>query len=347
MMQRAGLIAGLCVSAMGFAAPQGADQPSVLVQTTPVEQGSLPRLIVAYGTVQANPTAHESVMAPVAAIVTHLYVRVGQAVAKSAPLAQLEPTPPTRAAYAAAVTAQRVANEDLIRTQQMLAESLATAQQLAAAQKVDADARASLAAMKAQGAAGPTTLRAPNASMVTAVTVSTGAIVPEGSPLLELAARHALVLVAGVVPEQAASLKRGDATTVTPVSGPGKFATQVVLRGSVVDPSSGLVPIDIALPDGALLPGETAQASITADEVHGFVVPHAAVLVHDNGETYVVQAVNGVAKTVPVHVLVSVGAKDALEGSLDPSAPLILSGNYQLQDGMKVRVASPPPRPGP
>lgn len=346
-MQRAWLLAGLSLSAAGWAAAGGGGEPSVLVQTTPVEQGSLPRLVVAYGNVQANPAAHESVVAPVAAIVTRLYVRVGEPVAKGAPLVQLDPTPHTRAGYAAAVTAQRVASEDLVRMQQMLAESLATAQQLAAAQKADSDARASLAALQAQGAGGPTTLRAPSASMVTAVTATTGAIVSEGSPLLDLAARHALVLVAGVVPALAALLERGDAATVTPVGGPGKFTTQVLLRGVIVDPSSGLVPIDIALPAGALLPGETAQASITAGEVHGFVVPHAAVLVHDNGDTYVVQAVNGLAKTVSVHVLVSVGGKDALDGSLDPSAPLILSGNYQLHDGMKVRVAGPAPRPGP
>jgi hypothetical protein len=81
--------------------------------------------------------------------------------------------------------------------------------------------------------------------------------------------------------------------------------------------------------------------------VNGFVGPHASILVHDNGDTYVVQAVNGSAKTVSVRVLASVDSMDVIDGPLDAAAPLILAGNYQLQDGMKVRLSNGAVRPGP
>jgi len=323
------------------AAPDNANaNVSVLVQTTAVKKGSLPQVVVAYGTVQANRAAHESLMAPVAAIVADVYVIVGQSVAKGEPLFQLTPTPTTRAAYSAAASAQHVASDTLTRTRQLLAESLATEPQLAAAEKADSDAREALAALKAQGAAGPTIVRAPAAAVVTAVTATTSAIVTEGAPLLELAQPARLVLFAGVVPALAAEIKPGDKASVTPVSGTGSYAAKVALRGGAVDPGNGLVPIEISLPPGALMPGESAQAAITTGLVQGWVVPHEAVLVNNDGETYVVQAAGGVAKTVQVKVLLSAGENDVIDGKIDASAPLILAGAFQLQDGMKVRLSN-------
>ena len=333
-----------------LAADEGGDAPSaatsVLVQTAALKQGSLPRTVVAYGIVQANPSARNSLMAPVAATVADIYVRVGQTVAKGDPLVELAPTPTTGAAYAAAVSSARVAADALTRTRQLRSESLATEPQVTAAEKADSDARATLAAMKAQGAAGPSTLRAPAAGVVTALTANTSAIVAEGAPLLELAQANGLILVAGVVAARAATIKVGNAAQITPIGGTGTAAAKVSMRGAAVDPSTGLVPVEFSLPAGGLLPGESAQASITTGDVHGYVVPHEAVLVHDTGDTYVVQDMKGAAKTVPVKVLLSTGERDVIDGPLDAAAPLILAGAYQLQDGMKVRYSDPAPRAG-
>jgi RND family efflux transporter MFP subunit len=331
-----------------FAADEGGDAPSaatsVLVQTAPLKQGSLPRTVVAYGIVEANPAAHNSLMAPVAATVADVYVRVGQTVAKGDPLVELAPTPTTRAAYAAAVSGARVAADSLIRTRQLRAESLATEPQVTAAEKADSDARAALAAMQSQGAAGPSTLRAPAAAVVTALTANTSAIVAEGAPLLELAQANGLILVAGVVAAQAATIKVGNAAQVTSIGGAATVAAKVSMRGAAVDPGTGLVPVEFSLPAGGLLPGESAQASITTGDVHGYVVPHEAVLVHDTGDTYVVQDVKGAAKTVPIKVVLSTGESDIIDGPLDAASPLILAGAYQLQDGMKVRYSDAAPQ---
>jgi RND family efflux transporter MFP subunit len=331
-----------------LAADEGGDAPSVaasvLVQTAALKQGSLPRTVVAYGIVQANPAAHNSLMAPVAATVADVYVRVGQTVAKGDPLVQLAPTPTTVAAYAAAVSSARVAADALMRTRQLRAESLATEPQVTAAEKADSDARTALAAMQAQGAAGPSTLRAPAAAVVTALTANTSAIVAEGAPLLELAQANGLIFVAGVVAAQAATIKVGNAAQVTSIGGAGTVAAKVSMRGAAVDPGTGLVPVEFSLPAGGLLPGESAQASITTGDVHGYVVPHEAVLVHDTGDTYVVQDVKGAAKTVPVKVVLSTGESDVIDGPLDATAPLILAGAYQLQDGMKVRYSDAAPQ---
>jgi membrane fusion protein, multidrug efflux system len=319
------------------------DAPSVLVQTAPVRVGSLPKTVSAYGTVQADPTAHAAIMAPVAAIVGGIDVRVGEEVEHGAALVRLVPSPQTGAAYAQAVSALRVASDALKHTRELLSEQLATRQQLADAEKSASDARATLTALEAQGAGGARIVRAPFRAIVTALSTSVRAIVAEGTPLLELARPNGLVLMAGVVPADAAAIARGDVASVTPIGGTQSYAGKVVLRGSVVDPSSGLVTVAIALPVGAFLPGQTAQATITVATVHGYVVPHEAILIDDSGSTYVVQAVRGTARIVHVRVLDAQGASDTIEGPLDRGAPLVLAGNYQLKDGMAVRLAAPAP----
>ncbi len=323
------------------AAESDGASPSVLVQVARVRRGTLPRTVVAYGSVQASPNGRISVMSPLAATVAALDARVGEEVGRGAPLVRLAPSPETAAAYAQAQFALRAAADSATRTRQLLAEQLATRQQLADAEKAESDARATLTALRAQGAGGPTTLRAPFRAIVTAVLTSARSIVSEGTPLLELARPEGLVLQAGVSPDEAAAVRAGEPASVVAIGGAQSYIAKVLMRGSIVDSGTGLVPVQISLPDGNLFPGQAAQATITVGTVPGFVVPHEAVLVDDNGNAYVVQAVGGKAKIVPVRVLGSEQAEDTVDGPLDMSAPLVLAGNYQLKDGMPVRVSSP------
>jgi membrane fusion protein, multidrug efflux system len=315
-----------------------ASNASVWVQLTTLHQGSLPRTVAAFGTVQADAAARNTLMAPAAARVGVVYVHLGQEVARGAPLLRLVPTPSTASAYAQAVSALKVASVGLTRTRQLLTDHLATQQQLADAQKSESDARAALSALRAQGAEGPTTLRAPFRAIVTALPISTNALVTEGSPLLDLAPPGNLVLLVGVVPAQAAAIKASNAAQVTALGTTQSFLGSVVQRGAIVDASTGLVPVQIAVPQGAFFPGETAQASITTGSVHGYIVPHPAILVDDSGDTYVVQTEKMVAKTVHVRVLAANADEDVIEGPLDAAAPVVVAGNRQLQDGMKVRL---------
>jgi len=116
----------------------------------------------------------------------------------------------------------------------------------------------------------------------------------------------------------------------------------VLLRAAVVDASSGLVPVEIGLSRGHFMLGEAARVSITTGTLRGFVVPHDAILVDNGGHPYVVQAVRTKARKVPVTIVGSQAARDVIAGrGLDPSQPLVLAGNYQLRDGMTLRVVKP------
>jgi membrane fusion protein (multidrug efflux system) len=336
-----GVTAVLLIGSVGPAAPQKQPEtgPSVAVELTALHKGSLPRIVTAYGMVGTSPAAQQTIQAPVAAVVDAIYAKPGEQVAANAPLLRLGPSPTTAASYTQAVTALQAANEEVQRTRTLLGQHLATRQQLATAEKATADAQATLAALKTEGAGSPQVLRAAFPAVVTAVSTSPGAIVAQGAALLDLARPSELVLHAGVVPSQAVAIKTRDAASIVPLGERQPADGQVLLRGSVVDPKTGLVAVDVSLPASGFFAGEMAQVDIVVGQAEGYVVPHEAILVNDQGAPYVVQAVGGRARQVPVQIVLSDGAKDVISGSLDPAAPLVLAGNYQLTNGMTIRDA--------
>jgi membrane fusion protein, multidrug efflux system len=330
-----------CVAGCGPASSTPSAGPSVLVQTTQVRKGSLPQIVRAYGTVQANSSDRDSVTVTIAAMVADVYVRAGEEVRKGAPLVRLAPTPQSESAYAQALSALRVARDLVGRTRELLREHLATRQQLTSAEKVETDARAALDALRVQGASGLMTIRAPFHGIVTTISTSAHAIASAGSVLLELVRPDALVLDVGVTPSQASQIEVGDRATLEPIGGAQTLESAVEMRGAVVDATTGLVAVQLSLPTGALLPGQWARAEITVGRVNGYVVPHDAVLVDSDGGTYIVQVHHGLARIVHVRVLAALGSHDTVSGPIDGLAPLVLSGNYQLTDGMRIRLSDP------
>lgn len=335
----------VCTPSQGAEQAQRDSGPSVLVELTTLQKGSLPRVVTVFGRVEASASMRQTVMAPVSAMVDAIFVKPGETVNSGKPLVRLGPSPGTAAAYKKARSALQAAQELVQRTESLLGQHLATSQQLADAKKSAADAQATLAALVAEGGGSPKVLSAPFDAIVTGVSTSPGAIVNEGAALVDLARPNGLVLRAGAVPEQAAEVRKGDAVNIKLLGERDARSGTVLLRGSIVDSRTGLVPIDIALPKGNFLPGQTAEAEIVTGQVHGYVVPHEAILVNDSGGPYVVQVANMTAHEVPVRILLSAGDKDVVSGALDPTASLALAGNYQLRNGMKVRIADPN-RPG-
>lgn len=324
----------------GAAATSG---PSVLVKLTPLTEGSLPHIITAYGSVGPASSARQTLMAPLQAAVTNVYVRQGELVPKDAPLVRLVPSPSSVASYTQAKSALSVATDLVRRTRSMVTQHLATDQQLFQAEQSEANAKATFDALQEQGAEGPHIVRAPFQALVTAVSTTPGAIVSEGSGLVELAQPNGLVLKAGIIPDEAKLIQVNDPVELTPIGGGAPVSGTVLFRGSLVEAASGLVPVQISIPSGGALFGEMFRADITVGQIHGYVVPHEAILVNDTGDTYIVQAnkKDMTAKMVTVHVLTSDDDKDVVSGKVVAGAPVILAGNYPLTDGMKIRLADP------
>ncbi|HEY2590836.1 MAG TPA: HlyD family efflux transporter periplasmic adaptor subunit, partial [Steroidobacteraceae bacterium] len=289
---------------------EAAPAASALVQVAALKKGSLPSIVTLYGSAQASTRARQTIMAPASARVAAIDVRLGESVAPGASLLRLMPTPASAASYEQAKSALNVAQQSVVRTRSLLRQHLATVQQLNDAQKAEADARATLRALQTQGAGSELTVRAQFAATVTALSVSIGAIVNEGTALLDLVRPQALVVQAGAVPDVARTISVGDEVRVTPIGAARSLRGKVLLRGAVVDAATGLVPIEISLPADSVLPGEQAVAAVSTGQVQGYLVPHEAVLLNDEGNPYVVQVIGGVAHQVDVRVLGSLDNQD-------------------------------------
>jgi len=320
------------VSCLVFAAAAAqaddADNSSALVKLSDMKQGSLPTFVTAFGQVEPAATAREGITAPFGARVQTVAVQMGQEVTKGMPLVTVVPGPDTKAAY-------KLAKDTYTRTAQLAKAHLATANDLA---KAESD----LSVLEEEGASGPLTIKAPYDAIVLKVDAAQGAIVSHGDSLLEIAKPDGLVVKVGVDPAVAQSVKPGEDVTLTPFSGKGDSTQgKVAVRSAVINTDTGLVPTEITFPAGKLLVGEMIRASIKNGDQSGFVVPHAAILVDDDGTVYVVQADNMEAKKVAVDVLASDGKQDVVSGDdLNPKLQVVTEGAKQLDDGTKLRIAN-------
>ncbi|HYL33519.1 MAG TPA: efflux RND transporter periplasmic adaptor subunit [Stellaceae bacterium] len=320
-------LASCLIFAAAAAQADDSDNSSALVKLANMKQGSLPTYVTAFGQVEPAATAREAITAPFGARVQVVAVQTGQEVTKGTTLVTVVPGPDTKAAY-------KLAKDTYNRTLQLAKAHLATANDLA---KAESD----LSVLQEEGASGPLTIKAPYDAIVLKVDAAQGAIVSHGDSLLEIAQPTGLVVKVGVDPAQALSVKAGDAVTLTPFTGAGAAVDgKVNVRSAVINSDTGLVPTEITFPPGKLLVGEMIRARIQNGEQSGFVVPHSAILVDDDGTVFVVQADNMEAKKVAVQVLASDGKQDVISGDdLDPKLQVVLEGNKQLDDGTKLRVA--------
>ena len=320
-------LASCLVFVAAAAQADDSDNSSALVKLATMKQGSLPTYVTAFGQVEPAANAREGITAPFGARVQTVAVQTGQEVTKGTTLVTVVPGPDTKAAY-------KLAKDTYDRTLQLAKAHLATANDLAKAQS-------DLSVLEEEGASGPLTIKAPYDAIVLKVDAAQGAIVSHGDSLLEIAKPDGLVVKVGVDPAQALSVKPGQDVTLTPFSQSGApVKGKVAVRSAVINSETGLVPTEITFPPGKLLVGEMIRASIQNGEQSGFVVPHSAILVDDDGTIYVVQADNMEAKKVAVDILASDGKQDVISGDdLNPKLEVVTTGSKQLDDGTKLRVA--------
>jgi len=330
------LLLGLGACGRGQSAPADTG-PSVLVTTRPVAQGSLPSTVTAYGSAAPALNGQQTLSVPQPGQVTGLAVSDGMAVRAGEPLLTFTLAPTAHSTYQQAADALAAAEKQRASTQALFAQQLATHDQLAQADKAVMDAQAAVTALSAEGAGRPVqTLRAPFDGVVTTVSVAQGDRTQAGAPLLTVARTTGLLVSAGVDPAERPHLRVGASATLERLAGGPPVTGHVVRVDSALDPKTRMIPVDMAFPAGALLPGEGMRATIVTGQATGWVVPHQAV-VTAKGPPRVFQVVAGHAKAVLVRIALSSPDGDVVQGPLVPSHPLIVDGAYQVSDGDAVR----------
>jgi RND family efflux transporter MFP subunit len=336
----------LAVTSLATGARAG-DDPSTLVTTVMPKRGSLPDIVVAYGSVGPAVGGSMTLNLQHEGRVAAIAVRPGQAVRKGEHLIDFDASPATSNAYQQALTALTLARSQRLHTEQLLSQQLATRDQLAQADKALADAQSTVDALRRQGA-GQTeqALIAPFDGVVSGIAVAQGERVQAGAALLTLTRLDGLVATVGIEPSDRDRVRPGQDVKLARL-GPGPVLDGKVLRvGALLNPKTRLVDVEVSVPAGAAISGEALKASIHAGDIEGWIVPREAVL-EDGKGPYLFQVAGGKAVRVDVKRSGGQGESDVVSGPVDPTRRLVVQGGNQLQDGAAVREAgSAPPKQG-
>ena len=107
----------------------------------------------------------------------------------------------------------------------------------------------------------------------------------------------------------------------------------------LIDPKTQLINAMVVLPAQSaslLVPGMRVKGAIRIGEHNAWTVPRQAVLTDAQG-TYIFQVAQGQAHRVNVTKGQDRQGVVAISGTMDTKLPVVVLGNYVLQDGMKVR----------
>jgi len=335
-----------------------ADDAAVAVKTTAVQRASIAQPVRAYGIVAASAANLTSINLPYAARVTQLRVQSGQTVSRGDPLFVVQADPAAALAAAQARSAATLADGEVSRTKSLFDKGLATASQLAAARKAAQDAREALVSQEMSGiSSGSKIVASPIDGVVLQISVGQGDQVQAGAPIMQLAgaesghqphdARGNVMLA--VEPSDAVTIHAGDvvrlhglSTSLAKVSVTGR----VVVVGASIDTQSQLVDVGAIVPLGrsAFIPGTHVAADIDTNRGMHWIVPRPAVLKDDQGDFVFQVTPDARAHRVNVVMQVEDGERYGVDGELNAAQPVVVSGNYELKDGMTVQGAGGAPR---
>lgn len=341
----------------GGGGPGGRPRGPAMVRTVPVKTESVPILLDAVGTVEAEQSV--AVRAEAAGTLQKIFFREGDFVKAGQLLFQIDAAVPQ-------ADVER-ARANLARDRATLAEARAQARRLAPlAQKeyvtrqeyaqavaqeqaAVATARANQAELKsAQIQLGRTRIHAPIAGRVGALTTKQGNLVSANSPepLVTINATKPVLVAFSTAQQNLQEIRtrdRGEPLEVQirrnadePVLTSGKLA----FIDNAIDPQTGTIKLKarVANENEVIWPGElVAVRLILGQQDNAIVVPEAAVQPGQQG-SFVYLVENGKAKMQPVSVARQVDAKAVIAKGLKPGQQIIINAPQNLRPGAPVQL---------
>ncbi|TCG04032.1 hypothetical protein BZM27_43835 [Paraburkholderia steynii] len=325
------------------------EAPVTTVQTVTPTRGTIAQPVHAYGVVATSSSNVTTVNLPYVARLDQMRAQAGQAVTRGTPLFVVQADPAAVVTAAQARARAQLAQDELVRItvplRQIACDAIAARHRAQGCARCQAGAQCATAARIGNGRA---TIVAPHDGVVTQVSVAQGDQVQAGAAILQLSAgsrgdgaRPNVTLA--VEPADAASIHPGDAVTVSglstalqnvPVTG------RVAMVGASIDAQSQLVNIGASVPFGQspFIPGTRVKADIATQSGTHWIVPRSAVLSDAHGDYVYQTGSDNKAHRMNVKRVVEDGDRYGVDGALDASRPLVVVGNYELQDGAQVRI---------
>jgi len=315
------------------------------VKVAVAQKGVLKGKLSAFGSIVPAPGASQAISVAYECRVASILVSEGQVVTAGTPLLSVLDSPDALLALEQARIDEQAAETQLEQVRTRHALKLADNGQLAQAVQAFDTAQAQVRSLEARHMGGPQVLRAKGPGVVTKIPVQVSAVVPQGSSLVELADTQRLEARLGVEPQDALNLRPGGALLLSVVDGKTDASAQARIRtvSPAINPTTRLMDVFVALPPHhPFALGQYVHGDILGTAHEGLMVPYAAVLPEDGN--YVLFTIrNGHAVRHEVQVLLQSGDRTQVAGEgLDASEPVVVEGNYELQDGMAVRVEPAP-----
>ncbi len=317
------------------------DGPVASVRTAPVKTESISTFTTVYGDVVPAPGAVRVASVPYEIRVDRVMVSAGQKISRGEPLLEIEPSPDTLLELEQAKTSYKISKQNLNHVKQLFYLKLATNTQMLKAEEAFKQASSKLENLEKMGVDGKRTIRSTESGLVSNVNVQEGAIVADGKPLAGIIAQNLLEVRLGVDPDDAGRLVSGQSISLSPVNEPVREKVTGKIRkiSRAVNTSTRMVDVFVSLPrsSGYLL-GEYIVGKIETASAYGMVVPRSAVLPED-GKNVLYTVMGGHAvKHIVETGLESGNRVQVFGGGLKPGDEVVVLGNYELENGMAVRV---------
>jgi RND family efflux transporter MFP subunit len=215
-----------------------------------------------------------------------------------------------------------------------------------ALEKAVAAARSNVAAAEANVARltelkGFSRVRAPFAGVITVRNVDTGVLVTEGSTLLfRIAQTNRLRTYLNLPQAEASSVRTGQAATLTIPDLPGrKFPGSVTRTANALDPATRtlLTEVQVANPDGALMPGMYADVDLTtARKEPPLLIPGDTLVVRSDGPQVAVVAPDRSVHYQLIQLGRDFGDRIEVVSGLQLGQQVVVNPGDSVEEGSKV-----------
>ncbi|SRR5579883_3304860 len=319
--------------------------PSALVKIAKVKQIPMAKTLVTYGMVSLAPEHIQQITIQNEALVQQIFVTQGQHVNKGDPLLRLSTTASSRLNLENAKIAVDFAKKEVDRLEKLRSQYLATNADVQAVKQNLAKSEAALNNLnqQQQNETGKVLQSDCNCNIV-AINVQPGQVVSPATILLTYANTNEVQIRLGIEYDDLAKIHVGQKVVITSIYNNSlSYTASINNITDQIDPKTGL--IDVIVPLGnvmGLIPGSMIEGKIFIEpEKNMLAVPRSAVL-YENDKPYVFVDINGKAIKRWITVGEDNGQFVAIKSGINANESVVIAGNYELKNGMTLRVESQP-----
>ena len=322
-----------------------ANTPSALVEITKPKLVPMAKTLTTYGTVNVAPEHIQQITIQNEAMVQQIFVTQGQHVSIGDPLLKLSTTASSSLNLQNANIAVDFAKKELDRLEKLRAQYLATNADVQTAKQNLAKSEAVLNNLLQQqvNETGNILKSSCNCNIV-AINVQPGQVVAPATTLLTYANTNQVQIRLGIEYDDLSKVHVGQKVIITPIYNSSQSYTGSINNiTDQIDPKTGLIDVIVPLGDvSGLIPGSMVEGKIFLEPEKNMLAVPRSVVLYENNNPYVFIDING--KAIKRWVKTGETNKDfiAILTGINANDYVITVGNYELTDGMPLRVEAQP-----